>query len=82
MTAWREGFVIEQSSDERRQVFALVMLHALVANPERYNYIKALLKGGATRPALSQEQATAKNVDKAVMLADALIAALDKPRAP
>jgi hypothetical protein len=63
----------------KREHFAGLMLQALIANPARYEYIAGLVKGSkfTHTPGISQEEASAKNAHKAVMLADALLAELE-----
>jgi len=56
----------------KREYFAAMMLQGLLANPERYNYMVRL------SGELSNEELSAKNAHKAVKMADALIAELNK----
>jgi len=58
----------------KREHFAALMMQALIANPERYKYIADQFNLGE----VDQEGASAKNAHKAVKLADALIAELNK----
>lgn len=48
-----------------RRITALVILHALLCNPERYKYIADLAARG-----VSNEELTKKNVHKAFLMAD------------
>ena len=57
-----------------RAYFAGQALQGLLANPKRYAYIAGMVESGA----ISQEEASAKNARKALLLADALIAELAK----
>lgn len=50
------------------------ILTALVLSPERHRYIESLVKNRA----ISNDQATQKNIDKAVIMADQLIKELKK----
>lgn len=52
------------------------ILCALIANPQRYDYIAAKVASGE----LSQAEATNKNVHKALLIADALLAEHDRTR--
>ena len=54
----------------KRLEIAKDILCAFLSNPERYKYISGLFHENA----ITQEEATAKNVNKAIMIADALIA--------
>ena len=54
---------------------ALKILQGLMANPERYKYMAELV----AEDALTNEQATAKNINKANLMADAWIAERNKP---
>ena len=62
-----------------RDYFAAKALQGLLANPERYKYIALLVDTNQ----ITQEEATTKNIHKAVMMADALLAELnpDQPTA-
>ena len=53
----------------KRDEVALKILCALISNPERYKYIASQIEDRK----LTQEQATAKNVNKAILIADAFI---------
>ena len=55
--------------EERLFQAKLAALTGLLANPVRYEYIAQLVEGG-----LSQEDATAKNINKAIKIANALLA--------
>lgn len=87
----RQGFALNAGDYDlgaegmtKREYFAAMILQGLMANPERYKYIadkmKAALVPGQDESlkGMSQEQASAKNANKAVMLANALIDALNK----
>lgn len=52
-----------------RLLIAAHMLHALLSNPERYKYITKLV----VEQGMSNYDATAKNVNKAYLMADQLI---------
>lgn len=52
-----------------RDIAAVRILAALVASPQRYDYISDKVRTGE----LSNEQATHKNVTKAIIMADQLI---------
>ncbi len=56
-----------------RDWFAGQALNGLMANPERYEYLAERISAGT----LSQDQATEKNVKKAYLIADAMIAERD-----
>lgn len=58
----------------KREYIATAILQGLMANPQRYKYVTANLETGVW----SHEDATQHNAEKAVYLADALIAALNK----
>lgn len=60
-----------------RAYIATAALQGLLANPKRYAYIAGLVESGS----ITQEEASAKNAHKAVMLADALLAELSKGNA-
>lgn len=51
-----------------RRIVALVILHALMSNPERYKYIARLAREGA-----SNQDLTKKNINKAYLMADAFL---------
>lgn len=55
-----------------REFAAVHALQGLLANPKRYAYIAGLVEAGS----ITQEEASAKNARKAVLLADALLAEL------
>lgn len=57
----------------KQEYFAGQFMAALLANPERYKYIADKVELG-----MSHAEASAKNAHKAVLLADALIEALNK----
>jgi hypothetical protein len=61
----------------KREYFAGQFMAALLANPARYAYIARLVD----EDGMTNEEANVKNAHKAVKLADALIAALNKPEA-
>lgn len=62
----------------KREYMATMILQGLMANPERYKYIADLMNTDKRNSVISQELATQKNVHKAVLIADALIAELNK----
>lgn len=55
--------------EQDREAIELVILHALLSNPERYKYIAGLVESGK----ITQEEATAKNINKARKIADAYL---------
>ena len=57
----------------KREYFAGLFMQALIANPERYKYISERVQHG-----MPQNEASAKNAHKAVLLADALLEELAK----
>lgn len=59
--------------EEGRVFIELAMFHALLSNGERYKYIAGLVATGE----LNQYEATAKNIKKAKLLADAFIKSQD-----
>ena len=67
------GDVYSASEDDAgmslRDWFAGMALQGLMANPERYKYIAELLE----LTTLTQDEATEKNVNKAYMIADAML---------
>jgi hypothetical protein len=65
-----------QDGLSKRELFSAMIM----ANPERYKYIKKQVEAGPDRGGLSQQEASAKNAHKAVLLADALIEELNKPK--
>lgn len=56
------------------EVGAMLILNGLMANPERYKYIAAKVEAGE----LTNEQATAKNVNKAIVMAEAMYDEIEK----
>ena len=50
----------------KRRIVALVILHGLIMNPKRYDYIEHLAKTGE----YTNEELTAKNINKAFKMAD------------
>ena len=64
----------EQNGMNLLEYYAGQALAGLMANPERYKYISALMKRTELRPKpLTQEGATEKNVTKAFLIAEAMI---------
>jgi hypothetical protein len=49
-------------------VVALVLLHSLMSNPERYKYIARLAREGASNQSLTE-----KNINKAFLMARAFL---------
>lgn len=85
--SWRDDcpeVLTSETTLTKREYFAAQMMAALIANPERYKYMAhkmlPVIAPGQPSPleGMSQKQASAKNANKAVMLADALIEALNK----
>lgn len=58
----------------KREYFAAMCLQGFLANPERYKYIA----DAVANDGMPQTLASQKNAEKAVYLADALIAALNQ----
>lgn len=56
-----------------RDFYAGLALHALLSNPERYKYISKKVDEG-----MSNEEATDKNCNKAVLMANQLVDRLNK----
>ena len=56
-----------------RDFYAGLAFHALLSNPERYKYISRKVDEG-----MSNKEATAKNCNKAVLMANQLIERLTK----
>ena len=61
----------------KREAFAMAAMQGLMANPERYSYVTAKVESREW----SHVDATRHNAEKAVYLADALIAALNQEAA-
>ena len=57
----------------KRELFAYGMMKSLISNPERYKYIAGKVSNG-----MSNNEASAKNAHKAVLLAEALLEELSK----
>ena len=57
----------------KREYIATKLLSALLENPARYEYVSKLVKEGMTN-----EQATDKNINKAIIMTDRLLEKLNE----